>query len=139
LFIPSPLDPSKGHWATEKELEQNPALAAIAAEQRSAPVHAAQLYSTLAAGLVCLTLVLYFTLRPTPGTVFALMMILEGAARFTLETLRVEPAVTRVFGYSWSFSMVLGAILFMGGVLFWVILAFTRRPGRPAPCVDAPV
>lgn len=136
LLIANPLNPSEAHWASEAELKRNPQLSEIAKSQRSAPVHASQLYSTFAAGLVCLALVMYFTLGPTPGKVFALMMILEGFARFTLETLRVEPAVTRVFGYAWSFSMVLGACLFVGGILFWVILHFSRRTAIARPCVE---
>ena len=40
--------------------------------------------------------------------VFAMMMVLEGIARFVLELLRVEPPVVYVHGYGLSLSMVLG-------------------------------
>lgn len=130
LFIHNPVNPEMGHWAADADLRSNPTLAAIAKAQRSAPVHPSQLYSTLAAGLVCLTLLAFFTMNPTPGRVFALMMILEGMARFTLETLRVEPAVLRLLGFEWSLSMVLGAALFVGGIVFWIALGRPRGKNR---------
>ncbi len=138
LYISNPLNPLLTHRAGEADIRSNQALATIAKSQRSAPVHPAQLYSTIAAGLICLTLLTYFSLRPTPGKVFALMMMMEGLARFTLETLRVEPAVARVAGYEWSISMVLGACLLVGGVIFWIALsAFQRRSAAsPEPCVE---
>ncbi len=138
LFIRNPLNPLEGHWASDVEIQKNPAMLQLTKAQRSAPVHASQLYSTLAAGLVCLALVAVFTLRPAPGRVFALMMVLEGFARFTLETLRVEPTVARLFGYAWSFSMVLGACLFVGGIVFWIAIGMTRRAEQPIDraCVE---
>jgi phosphatidylglycerol:prolipoprotein diacylglycerol transferase len=141
LNIRNPLNPLEGHWATDAEVKADPQRAEAAKALRSAPVHASQLYSTLAAGLVCLTLVLYFTLNPSPGKVFALMMVMEGFARFTLETLRVEPAVTHVFGFAWSLSMVLGAVLFIGGLVFWLVLSMTSSRSMPSlqPCAERPI
>lgn len=141
LLIRNPLNPLDVRWATDADLRANPALAKVARSYRSAPVHASQLYSTLAAGLICLTLVAFFTLNPAPGKVFALMMLMEGVARFTLETLRVEPAVTHVGGYAWSISMVLGASLFAGGIVFWIVLSLYRRRREPAvaACVEQPI
>lgn len=141
LLIRSPMAPSDVHWAAEADLRTNPSLAKIAATQRSAAVHPSQLYSTLAAGLICLALVFYLSLNPAPGKVFALMMIMEGLARFTLETLRVEPTVARILGYEWSFSMILGAGLFVGGLVFYLVLwALPRRRAvSGAPCVRQPI
>lgn len=142
LLIRNPLNPLDLRYASEAEIRANPALAKIAQTQRSAPVHASQLYSTLAASLVCVVLVAYFSLNPSPGKVFALMMILEGSARFTLETLRVEPSVTHLLGFGWSFSMLLGAGLLLGGAAFWLALQLRGRRADndvPSTCVEQPV
>lgn len=130
LLLPVPMKPYEERLATDTEVRANAKLAEIAKSLRSAPVHPAQLYSTLAAGLICLALVAFFSLSPTPGKVFALMMLLEGVARFTLETLRVEPAVTRLFGFDWSISMVIGAGLVVGGALFWIVLSIVDARHR---------
>lgn len=133
LLVENPMDPARSHWATGEDLKKNPRLAAVAAPLRSAPVHPSQLYSTIAALLVCGVCVAYYTLGPAPGRVFAVMMVLEGFARFTIETLRVEPAVTHVGGYAWSISMVIGALLVIGGVILWFAFPlFDRRRDREA-------
>jgi len=62
------------------------------------------------------------------------MMLLEGPARFMLELIRVEPAV--LVGHlgklevNMSLSMILGLVIFAGGVIFWlsVSLANKRQP-----------
>jgi phosphatidylglycerol:prolipoprotein diacylglycerol transferase len=89
----------------------------IARGVRSNRLHPAQLYSTLTAWLLAGLLVAYFTLPHVPGRVFALMLMLEGAARFVLESLRAEPAVLGPM----SLSMVIGIILVLGGALMWVL------------------
>lgn len=127
LLIENPLDPLKSHWATAEDLRKNPKLAAIAKPLHSEAVYPTQLFSTIAALLVCGACVAYYTFGPAPGRVFALMMILEGFARFTIETLRVEPAVTHVGPYAWSFSMVLGALLMIGGPILWFIFPHFGR------------
>lgn len=147
LLVHDPLHPERlPRYATADEAKANPAMAAIARERRSLPVHPTQLYSTFTALFVCAVLLAFFTLRPGPGRVFALMMILEGIGRFTLETLRVEPAVAKVGPYAWSFSMVLGATLVVGGVIVWAGFALfdRRRPlsgpsGVGEPCVEPAV
>jgi hypothetical protein len=59
--------------------------------------------------------------------VFAMMLTLEGIARFVQELLRVEPPVTFVHGYGLSLSMVLGMFLAGTGMLLaWV---FNRMGG----------
>ena len=127
LMIRNPLQPLDVRYAGQADLRRNPAMAKIASGLRSAPVHATQLYSTLAASLICLVLVSYFSLNPSPGRVFALMMMMEGVARFTIETLRVEPAVTHLFGYAWTVSMAIGAFLFFAGVVFWLSISLIAR------------
>jgi phosphatidylglycerol:prolipoprotein diacylglycerol transferase len=111
----------------------------IAAAELARPVHPAQLYSALTAFLLAAVLVAYFTLPHTPGRVFALMMILEGVARYILELLRVEPAVVHVGGYGMSLSMVLSVILVAAGIALWFVfgaMGGTTEAGEPA--VDRP-
>lgn len=128
LIIDNPTDPLRTHRANADDLRKNPQLAAIARTLRSGPVHPTQLYSTLAASLVCAACVALYSLAPTPGRVFAMMMVLEGAARFTIETLRVEPAVIHVGPYGYSISMVIGACLVVGGAILWFAFPlFGRR------------
>jgi phosphatidylglycerol:prolipoprotein diacylglycerol transferase len=91
----------------------------LAAAERSRPVHPAQLYSSFTAFLLAALLVAYFTIPHTPGRVFALMMILEGIARYVLELVRVEPAVMYVGPYGMSLSMVLGLIISAAGIGLW--------------------
>lgn len=125
-----PADPIKKvpeHWASQEEVAKRPELKAIAASQRSAPVHPTQLYSTVAALMLAGTLVAYFTLAPAPGRVFALMMLLEGIARYTIETLRVEPAVATIGGIAMSYSMIVGALLAVGGVIAWIAFGMADR------------
>ena len=80
------------------------------------PVHPAELYSTATALLLAAILVAFFTLPHVPGHVFALMCVLEGATRFLLEMLRVEPPV----GLSMSLSMWIGVGLVVVGGVMWI-------------------
>lgn len=97
-------------------------------------LHPAQLYSTITALLIAGLLAAYFTLKPIPGRVFALMLLVESPTRFILEMLRAEPPVVgrgsvpaRLASLPpMSFSMVLSVGLFAAGVVLW--FAFRRRP-----------
>ena len=94
-------------------------------------MHPTQLYSTFNALLIAAALVCYFTMNPAPGRVFALMLILKGLTRFLLEMLRAEPVVIG----SLSFSMLVGAILFVLGGVMWVAMGLVEQrksAGRPA-------
>ena len=104
----------------------DPTLSVVAASTRSLPVHPAQLYSTFTALLIAAILVCYFSLKPAPGRVMALMLMLEGTTRFLLELLRAEPPVTTTFGFGWSLSMVLGVLLLLAGVVLWFVFAERR-------------
>lgn len=130
LLIEDPRDPLHARPATADQLRKNPQLAALAKTLRSQPVHPTQLYSTLAALLVCGACVAFYSLGPAPGRVFALMMVLEGGARFTIETLRVEPPVLRLAGYGLSISMVIGACLVIGGAVLWFAFPLMGRRQR---------
>ncbi len=104
------------------DVARNPALAAIAATEKSNPVHPAQLYSTTTSLLIMAILLCYFTMPHSPGRVFAMMLMLEGPTRFLLEMLRVEPPVLGPM----SLSMVLGLALFAIGVGMWFAFAPRR-------------
>lgn len=109
-------------------LPSNEALRPLAAKERSLRVHPAQLYSAVTALTLAGLLVSFLAISPPPGRVFALMLILEGAARYTLELLRVEPPVIG----NMSLSMVLSVGIVFLGVILWI--AFHRRGTTdPAP------
>jgi phosphatidylglycerol:prolipoprotein diacylglycerol transferase len=118
----------KVYLVDRKVVEKNPELARIAAEQRAHAVHPAQLYSTITAFLIAGICLAYFTLPRAPGRVFALMMILEGPARFVLESLRSEPAVLGRLSY----SMVIGLIVFAGGLILWFVFGAIGRDANPS-------
>jgi phosphatidylglycerol---prolipoprotein diacylglyceryl transferase len=103
------------------------ALLTLASQQHSRSLHPAQLYSALTAFLLAAMLVAYYTMPHAPGMVFAVMMILEGIARFTLELLRVEPSVMRIGSIGFSLSMLLGILIALGGVV--LLFIFGRMGG----------
>jgi phosphatidylglycerol:prolipoprotein diacylglycerol transferase len=90
------------------------------------PVHPAQIYSAITAFILAAILVAFYTLQPSPGRVFALMLILEAPARFLLEMLRAEPPVIGPL----SFSMVLSIPLFVLGLVMWFAVG-KMDPSRP--------
>jgi prolipoprotein diacylglyceryltransferase len=59
------------------------------------------------------------------------MMVLEGIARYTLELLRVEPAVIGRM----SLSMVLGIAMVAMGLCLW--FAFSKMGGRTDALVES--
>ncbi len=84
-------------------------------------LHPTQLYSAVTAFALALLLFAYYTMPHPPGRVFAWMLVLEGATRFLLEMIRVEPEVLGPM----SLSMVIGVGLVVSGVAMWVA---TRGP-----------
>ena len=98
----------------------------------SLPVHPAQLYSTFTALLIAAICVSYFSLRPSPGRVMALMLMLEGVTRFLLEMLRSEPPVL-IASLGWSLSMYLGLLLALAGVVMWLLFSDKRPAPLAAP------
>jgi len=118
--------------AYELQLKQLPtALQQVAHAQHSASVHPTQIYSTITAGLIAATLVAYLTLLPTPGTAFALMCIFEGAGRFLIEMMRVNKVILHIGNFPLTYSMTIGAGLFvLGFILFagFTLYARVRKP-----------
>ena len=115
------------------EAQGDPQLLALMKQQRSLPVHAAQLYSTLTCFILAALLVAYFSMPHVAGRVFALMLMLEGITRFLLELLRVEPPVIGSF----SLSMILGLMLVGLGIILWVGFGRFRRVVVPMPAAAA--
>ena len=109
----------------------NPELLALMKQQRSLPVHAAQLYSTITCFILAALLVVYFSMPHIAGRVFALMLMLEGLTRFMLEMLRVEPPVIGSF----SLSMIIGLMLVGLGAILWMV--FGRFPRMVVPAAAA--
>jgi phosphatidylglycerol:prolipoprotein diacylglycerol transferase len=98
----------------------------LAAAQRSDPLHPAQLYSAITAFLIAAIALCYFTLPHAAGRAFALVLFLEGATRYVLELLRVEPPVWRDF----SLSMLIGLAVAALGAVLWVVFGLLDKPGR---------
>jgi phosphatidylglycerol:prolipoprotein diacylglycerol transferase len=93
---------------------------AIEQPSRSLPVHPAQLYSSITAGLLAWVLWSYYPLRRRDGEVLTLMITLYPVARFLEESIRVdEPAV---FGTGLSISQNISIILLAVAVVLWVWL-----------------
>lgn len=111
-----------------RQLRGDPALAALARQEHSRPVHPAQLYSAFTAFLIAAITLAYFTLPHALGRVFALMLMLEGGTRFVLELLRAEPAVIGSF----SLSMLIGIGLMALGMFLWMVFGYTARAPRTA-------
>ena len=109
--------------------KDNPGLLALMKQQRSLPVHAAQLYSTITCFILAALLIAYYSTPHIAGRVFALMLTLEGLTRFLLEMLRVEPPVVGPF----SLSMVIGLMLVALGVVLWIVFGRFPRLVTPAP------
>lgn len=116
---------------TLDEVKVDPAAAELLRQKtpgktESLAVHPAQLYSAFDGFLQAAVLIAYFTTRPAPGRVFALMLILQGLTRFLLEMVRAEPAVIG----NLSFSMVLSIPFVIIGVAMWYVVGRMDR-SRP--------
>lgn len=104
-------------------------VAAIERPARSRPVHPAQLYSAIDAGLLTWLLWSFYPWRRCDGEVTALMLTLHPISRFLLEIIRVDESA--VFGTGLSISQNLSIVIFAGGVLLWIWL-LKKPPGKLA-------
>ena len=114
-------------------VSNTPQLHAVASATAALPVHPTELYSSFTAFLLAALLIAYLGLPHIEGRGFALMMMLEGFARYVLELIRVEPAVmtVKMFGqeYGMSISMILGLGVVVAGAIMWIALS-KRLAGR---------
>src|SRR5262249_37127218 len=61
-----------------------------AGPEHSLPIHPAQLYAAIDAGLLCLLLLAYYPYRRRDGAVFALMLTIHPLSRFVQEIIRID-------------------------------------------------
>jgi phosphatidylglycerol:prolipoprotein diacylglycerol transferase len=93
-------------------------IAAIEMPARSRPIHPAQLYSAIDAGLLCWLTWCFYPFRRRDGQVIALLLTIHPVTRFLLEIIRTdEPAVFGT-GLSISQNISLGILVLAGG-LWW--------------------
>ena len=75
--------------------------------------------------VICLLLFgLIWSLRKklkTPGTLFALYLMLNGLERFFIEKIRVNSRLN-IFGFQPTQAEVISTLLFLGGLILWVVL-----------------
>ncbi|HET9431477.1 MAG TPA: prolipoprotein diacylglyceryl transferase family protein [Chitinophagaceae bacterium] len=92
------------------------------------------LYETI----VCL--VLFFVLwalrkrLKVPGTLFALYLMLNGIERFFIEKIRVNTRIN-LFGFEPTQAEVISTLLFLTGLVLWIILRRRAAAGNPQPDV----
>jgi phosphatidylglycerol---prolipoprotein diacylglyceryl transferase len=99
---------------------------------RSNPVHPAQIYSSIDAGLLAWLLWAYYPFRRRDGEVIALLLTIHPISRFMLEIIRTdEPAV---WGTGLSISQNISILIFVVAVGLWIyVLNQPRRVAWPAP------
>lgn len=102
---------------------------AHATQPWSLPVHPAQLYAALDAGLLAALAVVYSPLARRDGEVFALVLTLHPLSRILLEAIRIDepPALGTPLSISQLVSLVL---LVAAAGLWWWILRQPPDPGR---------
>lgn len=120
----------------DPEVRADPKLRDLAASTRALPVQPAELYSSFTGFLLCALLVAYYTLPHRAGRVFALMLMLEGFARFVLEIVRVEPAVWTLYlhgqAYGFSISMIFGLVNIVAGAAMWRLITLFGTDAKAA-------
>ncbi len=99
-------------------------IAAVAQPAQSLPVHPAQLYSAIDAGLLGWLLWAWYPFRRRDGELIALLLTIHPITRFMLEIIRTdEPAV---FGTGMSISQNISVALLACGLGIWWYLS--RQP-----------
>lgn len=103
-----------------------------AAPARSVPIHPAQLYAAVDAGLLALLLWFVYPFRRRDGEVTALMFTLHPPSRFLLEIVRVDEGGQ--FGTDLSISQWVSIGLFLIGLgIWWYVESQPRGSLVPAP------
>jgi phosphatidylglycerol---prolipoprotein diacylglyceryl transferase len=108
----------------------------IPAPPRCLPVHPAQIYSSIDAGLLAWVLWSYYAFRRRDGEVMALMITIHPISRFLLEIVRVDESP--VWNTGLSISQNLSIALLLVGAGLWLYLRRTPR-GRLAFPLAAPL
>ena len=92
---------------------------------RSRPVHPAQLYSAIDAGLLAWLLWSFYPFRRRDGEVVALMMTIHPITRFLLEIIRVDESAVFGTGLSISQNISIAFLVFAAGL--WLYLSQQPR------------
>ena len=98
---------------------------------RSVPVHAAQLYAAIDAGLLALVLWFFFPYRRRDGEVFALLLTVHPISRFFLEMIRSDEPK-----YPLTVSQWISLVLVAAGVALWIYIEQQPR-GSALPSAAA--
>lgn len=102
---------------------------ALAKSHPSLPVHPAQVYSTITAGLLALVLNAFYWRRRRDGQVICLLLLLEPVSRWLLEVIRDDNPHDAMFGFTISQQLAI-AMTLLG---FVGLLALRAMPAR-SPC-----
>ncbi|MFK7766186.1 MAG: prolipoprotein diacylglyceryl transferase family protein [Mariniblastus sp.] len=94
---------------------------------RSLSTYPTQIYSAINAGLLCLVLWFYWTVRKTDGEVFALMLIFYSIGRFLMELIRQDEFGQ--FGTTLTISQWVSILTIAAGLAFFF---YTRAYGSKA-------
>lgn len=93
-------------------------LLAMARERQSLPVHPAQFYSTITAGLVALFLNALYYRRTRDGQIILTLLLIEPPTRFVLEIIRTDNPPDQIFGMTISQMLALSmSLLAMIGLI----------------------
>lgn len=93
---------------------------------RSVPVHAAQLYAAIDAGLLALVLWLAYPFRRKDGEIFALLITIHPITRILLEIIRSDEH--GIWGTSLTVSQWIGLGILVAAAAFWIFIE--RQPQR---------
>ena len=92
-------------------------IVAVPVPARSRPIHPAQLYSAIDAGLLCWLVWSFYPFRRRDGQAIALLLTVHPITRFLLEIIRTdEPAV---FGTGLSISQNISVLIFVIALGLW--------------------
>ncbi len=97
---------------------------------RSLSTHPTQIYSSINAGLLCLVLWFYWTVRKFDGEVFALMLVLYSLGRFLMELIRQDELGQ--FGTALTISQWVSiCMIILGFAIFFYVRAASMRSEIP--------
>ena len=111
------------------------------APETSAPIHPAQLYSTIDGLLICLFLLAYDPFKRRDGELLAWAATIYPITRFLMEIIRTDEGP--VFGTTLSISQNISLLILAGVAIFWWYLSRQPRkiawpvPASPPPTAPA--
>jgi phosphatidylglycerol---prolipoprotein diacylglyceryl transferase len=97
-----------------------------------APVFPTPLYEVIACLLLFALLMSVRKRIQIPGRLFALYLMVNGLERFLIEKIRVNTRLN-LFGFHPTQAEVISALLFLGGLVLWIMLKRKNPSGNPHP------